>query len=165
MSSSDRRIFLSLLLAALPAACGFTPAYGPGGPAGAMMGRVAIDDPDSRAAFDLAGRLEERLGRAEAPVWQLGFSVTTQSVALGITSSNAITRYNIVGTANYALRRIDTGATVASGTVQNFTAYSASGTVVSTAASEKDAYRRLMRILADEMITDLVAGSSGWANP
>ncbi len=130
-----------------------------------MMGRVAIDDPGSKTAFDLVGRLEERLGRAAAPVWRLGFSITTESVALGITSSNTITRYNILGTASYALKRIDTGAAVASGKVQNFTSYSASGTVVSTAASERDAYARLMRILADQIVTDLVAGSADWATP
>lgn len=165
MSSSDRRAFLILLAAAPLAACGFTPAYGPAGPARAMMGRVAINDPGSRAAFDLVGRLEERLGRAEAPVWRLGFSIETRSVALGITSSNTITRYNIVGSVRYALRRIDTGATVASGKAQNFTSYSASGTVVSTAASERDAHARLMRILADQIVTDLVAGSADWAVP
>lgn len=154
-----------LLAAALPAACGFTPAYGPTGPARAMMGRVALDDPATRTAFDLVGRLEERLGRAKAPIWRLGFSIETKRVALGITSSNTITRYNIVGTASYALKRIDTGATVASGKAQNFTSYSASGTVVSTAASERDAHARLMRILADQIVTDLVAGSADWAVP
>lgn len=165
MSSSDRRAFLTLLAAAPLVACGFTPAYGPTGPARAMMGRIAIDDPGARTTFDLVGRLEERLGRAEAPAWRLGYSVSTEVVALGITSSNAITRYNIVGRVGYSLKRIDTGVTVASGQLQNFTSYSASGTVVSTAASERDAYARLMRILADEIVTDLVAGSAGWATP
>lgn len=165
MSSSDRRAFLTLLAAAPLAACGFTPAYGPAGPARAFMGRIAIDDPGARPSFDLVGRLEERLGRAEAPVWRLGYSISTEIVALGITSSNAITRYNIVGRVTFALKRIDTGATVTSGSAQNFTSYSAAGTVVATAASERDAYTRLMRILADAIVTDLIATSADWAGP
>ncbi len=165
MSSSDRRAFLTLLAAAPLAACGFVPAYGPAGPARALLGKVAIDDPHDKTAFELVGRLEERLGRTSTPVWLLGFAISTESVGLGITSSNTITRYNIVGDVSYSLRRADTGATVTTGYVQNFTSYSASGTVVSTASSERDAYARLMRILADQIVTDLVATSANWANP
>jgi LPS-assembly lipoprotein len=162
MSSSDRRTFL-LALAALPAACGFVPAYGPDGPARGLMGRISLADPADRNGFDLVGRLEERLGRAEAAAWHLDYAISTSSVGLGITSSNAITRYNIVGSVTYRLTPAGGGAPVTSGKVQNFTSYSASGTVVSTAASERDAYERLMRILADQIVTDLIATSAGWA--
>lgn len=165
MSSSDRRTFLTLLTALAGASCGFVPAYGPGGPARGLMGKVSVDDPNDKNSFDLVGRLEERLGRPEAATYRLSYSVTTQSVALGITPSNAITRYNLTGTVRYSLHPVGDDSVAASGVVRNFTSYSASGTVVSTAASERDAYLRLMRILADQIVTDLIAASAGWANP
>ena len=59
MSSSDRRIFLSLLAALPLAACGFTPAYGPSGPARGLLGRVRVDDPDGRAYEGIAVRVEQ----------------------------------------------------------------------------------------------------------
>lgn len=162
MSLSDRRAVL-FLLAALPAACGFVPAYGPAGPARGLTGRIGLDDPGDKNAFDLVGRLQERLGPAEAARWQLGYSIAVSRKGLGITSSNAITRYNVVGSVAYTLRDAATGAVVTSGTVRNFTSYSASGTVVSTAASERDANLRLMHILADQIVTDLIATSADWA--
>ncbi len=61
MSSSDRRTVLTLLAALPVAACGFVPAYGPNGPAKALMGRVRVDDPGDKRSFDLVARLEERL--------------------------------------------------------------------------------------------------------
>ncbi len=151
-------------MAALPlAACGFTPAYGPAGPARGMTGQIGIADPSDRDSFDLVGRLQERLGRSRNPRWQLGYSISVSRVGLGITSSNAITRYNVVGIVTYRLTEVATGRTATKGKVKNFTSYSASGTVISTAASEQDAHERLMRILADQIVTDLIATSAAWA--
>ena len=165
MSLSDRRSLLKFLAAGPLVACGFVPAYGPGGPAHDLDGRIRIDDPTTKNAFDLVGRLEERLGRANNAVWRLGYSISASKVGLGITSSNAITRYNVTGAVIYNLRPIAADQTLASGRVQNFTSYSASGTFVSTAASEHDAYERLMRLLADQIVTELIASSSSWAQP
>lgn len=165
MSSSDRRSFLALLAASPLAACGFTPAYGPGGPAAGLNRQIAIDDPFDKNGFDLVGRLEERLGRAKPGTWRLSYTITVNPVGLGITSTNAITRYNLLGAVTYAVHRIDNGAQATAGRVENFTSYSASGTIVSTTASERDAYERLMRILADQIVTDLIASSAGWAQP
>lgn len=160
MSSCDRRTFLALTAALAVAACGFEPAYGPGGAARELLGKVAIDGPTDKNGFDFVGRLEERLGRPEGATFALGYEITTKSVGLGITTSNAITRYEIVGSVGYTLRRRDSDQVVTSGTVKSFTSYSASGTVVSTNASERDAYVRLMRILADQVVTDLIAATS-----
>ena len=45
---------------------------------------------------------------------------------------------------------------VASGNVQNFTGYSATGSTVETLAGERDAQRRLMTILADQITIELL---------
>jgi LPS-assembly lipoprotein len=163
MSSSDRRTFLTLAAAGALSSCGFSPAFAPGGPAHGLTGRVLIDEPTTRNAFDFVARIEERLGRPEAPVWNLSYSITTESAALGITSANVITRYNLVGSVRFSLTRLDSGKVVHSGKVTSFTSYSASGTVISTSASERDANQRLMRILADQIISDMIASATDWA--
>ncbi len=64
MSSCNRR---TLILAPLAlAACGFTPAYAPGGAATRLMGTVRAADPSDKNGFDFVERIEERLGRPEA---------------------------------------------------------------------------------------------------
>ena len=148
MSSSDRRAFLTLLAASAVAACGFEPAYGPGGPASGLLGRVTVDAPDDRDAFDLVARLEDRLGRTRTPEFRLSYRIATKA--------------ELLGTVAFTLHDTATDATLTSGEVSSFTAYSAFGTSVATAASEGDAHRRLMRILADQIVTRLIATSADW---
>jgi LPS-assembly lipoprotein len=150
-----------VLLAPLAlAACGFTPAYAPGGPATALFGTVWVQDPTDKNGFDLVERLEERLGRPEAIRYDLSFTILTEVVGVGITTENEISRYNLKGAVDYTLTERSTGARVAGGRVQNFTAYSATGSTVAVLAAEEDAATRLMRILADQIVARLVAVSA-----
>ncbi len=162
MSSSDRRTVLSLLLALPLAACGFAPAYGPGGPARQLLGQVAIDPPSDKGGFDLVERLEERLGRNGNGAFRLGYTVITSEIGQGISPADAITRYRVDGSVSYSLARAD-GSVAAAGKVSGFSAYAASGTTVSTVSAREDAYQRLMVQLADRIVTQLIAksGSSG----
>jgi LPS-assembly lipoprotein len=151
----------SLLLAPLAlAACGFTPAYGPGGSAGKLTEAVWVQDPTDKNAFDLVERLEERLGRPENIRYDLAYTITTETVGVGITTDNKITRYNLKGVVDYALTDRATGDRVTGGRVQSFTAYSATGSTVAGLAAEEDAALRLMRILADQIVARLIAASA-----
>lgn len=163
MSSSDRRNFL-FLMAALPvAACGFAPAYGPGGAASGLQGRIRVDDPSDKNGFDLVERLEERLGRPEAPRYALSFAIVTKPIGVGITPENAIRRYNLTGSIDWGLTDIATGTRLSGGRVNSFTSYSATGSTVAGLAAEQDAAMRLMRLLADQIVTRLIATSAQWA--
>lgn len=153
---------LTLIVATPLAACGgFVPAFGPDSGARALLNRVAVADPTDKNAFDLVQRVEERLGRAVSPAYSLGYEIVTDEVDLGVTPANAITRYNVTGSVSFTLTDIATKSVVSSGTASTFTAFAASGTTVSTDASRADAYQRLMRLLADQVVTRLViaAGS------
>ncbi|WP_241427764.1 LPS assembly lipoprotein LptE [Fertoeibacter niger] len=152
------------MLAAL-AGCGFTPAYAPGGPAAELQGAVRVDNPTDKNAFDLVERLEERIGRPDGPRYALGYTITTAPIGVGITTENAITRYNLTGSVDWGLTEIGSGRRVTGGKVQNFTSYSATGSTVAGLAAEEDAAFRLMRILADQIVTNLIASSSAWATP
>lgn len=154
----SRRALLLLPLAL--AACGFSPAYGPGGSAGKLTETVWVQDPTDKNAFDLVERLEERLGRPEVIRYDLAYAITTESVGVGITGDNKITRYNLKGVVDYTLTERATDARVSGGRVQSFTAYSATGSTVAGLAAEEDAALRLMRILADQIVARLIAASS-----
>lgn len=163
MSSSDRRKFL-LLMAALPiAGCGFAPAYGTTGAASGLQGRIRVDDPSDKNGFDLVQRLEERLGRPEAPRYALSYKIVTKPIGVGVTPENAITRYNLTGSIEWGLTDSATGARLTGGSVNSFTAYSATGSTVAGLAAEQDAALRLMRLLADQIVTRLIATSGQWA--
>ncbi len=154
----SRRMMLMAPLAL--AACGFAPAYAPGGPATVLLGTVRAQDPTDKNGFDLVERLEERLGRLEDHRFDLTYTITTQAVGVGVTTDNEITRFNLRGAIDYTLSDHATGARLAGGRVQNFTAYSATGSTVAGLAAEEDAATRLMRILADQITARLIAVSA-----
>ena len=150
-----------LLLAPLAlAACGFTPAYAPGAGATSLLGAIWVQDPTDKNGFDLVERLEERLGRPENVRYDLAFTITTDTVGVGITKENEISRFNLKGVVDYTLTDRATGARVAGGKVQSFTAYFTTGSTVAVLAAEEDAATRLMRILADQIVARLVAATA-----
>lgn len=162
MSSSDttRRALLALLAAAPLAACGFTPVYGPGGAGDALRGRVAFQAPATAEGFRLRAQLEDRLGRVEQGEFLLSVNISIYETALAISSDTDVNRYNVVGAATYTLTRPGTEDPLTTGTVNTFTAYSASGTTVSTRQAQDAARQRLAIALADQIVTELLLSLS-----
>jgi LPS-assembly lipoprotein len=160
MSSSDRRTFLTLLVAAPLAGCGFAPVYAPGGAGLALRNRVLVAAPDTRLGFVLVSRLEARLGRADTAAFALDYTFSTSETGLAITGANDITRVNITGTVDFTLTDLATDSEILTDSVSTFAAYSTTGTSVATASAERDAQDRLMTALADQMVSRLLAASS-----
>ncbi|MFD3190347.1 LPS assembly lipoprotein LptE [Sedimentitalea sp. HM32M-2] len=155
MSWFDRRALLALPLAAAVAACGFQPVYAPGGTGGQLHGKIRVDAPEGVNTYLLVRRLEEQLGRAQAPDYRLSIVLATGLQGQAITASGDITFYSVLGSAEYTLRRLADEQVVATGTVDNFTGYSATGSTAETLAAQRDARERLMVILADQIAREL----------
>lgn len=160
MLSFNRRSVLALLALG---GCGFTPALGPGGAAEGLQGSIRAANPADKNAFDLVERLEERIGRPDSARFDLGYTITTRVIGVGITPENAITRYNLTGAVDWTLTERAMAQRVAGGRVENFTSYSATGSTVAGLAAEEDAAFRLMRILADQIVSRLIATSRDWS--
>lgn len=151
MLLSNRKFLLILPL--MLAACGFTPVYGTGGTGTQLQNSITVSEPSTRNAFLTTQRIEERLGRAAEPAYRLNLSVRTDLASLAVDREGSITRYNLLGFADYSLVEVATGRVITSGSVDNFTGYSAAGTTVATLAAERDAQKRLMVLLADQIVT------------
>jgi LPS-assembly lipoprotein len=147
------------------AACGFTPAYAPGGGGTALQNAILAAEPRDKASFDFVERLEERLGPSDHPSYELDYKITQTAVGVGITTDNAITRYNLTGAIEWELKDVITGTRLTGGKTDNFTSYSATGSTVAGLAAQEDAAQRLMRLLADQIVTQLLATSGQWITP
>lgn len=150
----SRTLFFVLAVSA----CGFEPVNT--GPASALRSSVAIAEPEDRNAFLLVQRLEERLGRSSIPAFALDHTIRVSAKSLGIDAEGDVRRFNLVGQVDWTLREIETGEVRASGVVENFTGYSATGTTVATLTAERDARQRLMVILADQIVQRIQAQAS-----
>ena len=147
-----------LLLGALAlAACGFSPVYGPGGAGGKLFGQIRAADPSTPDEFTFAGRIAERLGPDQAARFALAYNLRIAVVSQAITSEEVTTRYSLNGTADFVLTETASGAEVTRGQVSTFTSYSTTGTTIATMSAEQDAHDRLARMLADQVVTRLLA--------
>ena len=153
MSLFDRRTFL-LSLTAL-AGCGFEPVYGPSGSGTGLGGRITVAPPTDEEGFALVNRLKEQLGPATAPDLTLTADIRLQEESLGFLPDGTISRFNVLGKVSWALTGTD-GSTALSGNERSFTSYSATSTTVATIFAQRDARRRLMVILADRIVADIL---------
>ncbi|WP_424975866.1 LPS assembly lipoprotein LptE [Dinoroseobacter sp. S124A] len=163
MSLSDRRTFLLALPAAALAGCGFTPVYAPGSEATNLQGTVRMDDPTNEDSFDIVRQIEQRLGRPTAPIYGLTITPSVDEESLSIVGSRDITRFNLIGRADFAMRSLADNRVLLAGEVDSFTSYSATGTTVSTLTAERDARTRLMINLANLVVTRLIASPESLA--
>lgn len=144
-----RRSVLALMLVS---GCGFVPALGTDSPARGLMGAVRADSPTTQADYDFVARIEERLGRSDQPKYDLRFKIVIEKEGVGITAEGATTRYVLTGSAEWALIDAVSGDLLASATVRNFAGWSATGSTIAGLAAEEDAQRRLVRLLADQVV-------------
>lgn len=147
----------ALAVALLAAGCGFAPVYGPGGAGTRLHGQVRVADPQTADDYAFLRRLTERLGPAETGRYDLAYTLRVAVLPQAITPDEVTTRFSLNGTATYRLTDSATGATVAQGEVSNFTSHSTVGTVIATNAAEQDARNRLAVMLADQVVTRLLA--------
>lgn len=157
MSSFKRRSLLLSLLAL--GGCGFTPVFGTGpeGQGSNLRGRIDVAAPVDEEGFELAKRLEDRLGLPQAADLSLTADIRISEEAVGFLPDGEISRFNVVGRVDWRLSRIGDGVGIATGSERSFTSYSATSTTVATTFAQRDARRRLMVILADRIVTDLLA--------
>ena len=156
MWSPDRRALILGLLALT--GCGLQPVHGPGGGGSRLFGKVRPRDPDTPLDFIFNRRLAERLGPEDAAIYDLDYRITAGVVAQAITPDEVTTRFSLNGTADFALTGPG-GAVITQGRVSSFTSYSTTGTTISTLAAEGDARERLALMLADQVVTRLLAAA------
>jgi LPS-assembly lipoprotein len=149
MSWSD---LLRVAAFCLVAGCGFTPVYGPGGPGAALRDAVTVEAGETVLDYRLRVALEDRLGTGSA--YRLAVATRVDEVQAAVTSEGTITRFNLVGVAEWVLRDA-AGAEVARGEVRGLTGYLTTGSTVATEAAARDASGRLAVILADQIVARL----------
>ena len=156
MWSPDRRAALLGLLAL--SACGLTPVYGPEGAGRRLFGKVRPRDPQSYQDFAFNRRLAERLG-GEGDGLDLDYRINVGVVPQAITPDQVTNRYALNGTADFVLTD-PAGRVLTQGRVSSFTSYATTGTTIATLTAEGDARARLAEMLADQVVTRLLAASA-----
>ena len=148
MLLSDRRAFLLAALAL--AGCGFAPVHGRSSKSLIVRNAVLVQAPKNRAEFELVRNLDILLGPATAKQYDLRYKLSVEEQVIVVSAAQEINRFSLVGVLNFSLEDAD-GVVFLSKTAKSFTGYSATGTTVATERSKRDAYDRLMVILAKQV--------------
>lgn len=135
--------------------CGFRPVYGSGGPGRALRGAVRLADPVSRADYQFVAAFEESLGRPDAARFDLAYTIAQREVGGGVLQDFGATRVQIFGTVDFTVTEPGTGIERATGRIEANTVYSTTGTQLASLTAAEDAQLRLMRMLADGLVTRL----------
>lgn len=152
-----RRTLLGVMFLLSLSACGFAPVFGPEGQDSDLRGRIDVAVPGDEEGFDFVKRLEDRLGLPQAADLSLTADIRIGQESVGFLPDGEISRFNVIGEVDWRVARVGDGSVVVSGSERSFTSYSATSTTVATEFAERDARRRLMVILADRVVTDLLA--------
>jgi LPS-assembly lipoprotein len=160
----SKRHLMMMTVAVALTGCGFTPVYAPGGAAEGLSGQISFADPTSRNEQLLVRHLEQRLGAGINGPYRLTYDLQVDQQRMAVTTNNTTARFNLIGRASYQLTDASGEQVLADGTATQFTGYSASGTTVATRAAEQDAHARLMVILGDQIVAQLLAQSSSLPN-
>lgn len=155
MSSFNRRAVLAGLGGLALAGCGFSPVYAPGGTGRALRGAVRATDPVTRRDFQFVAALEDALGRPEGARFDLDYRLTVTQIEAGRVQGLGATRIILSGALDFTLT--ETGMTRSQGQVRAETAYSTLSTQLATQTAAEDADLRLMRMLADTLVSRLLA--------
>ena len=145
---SNRRGFLLAALAL--AGCGFVPVNGISSKSQMLRNTVLVQAPTNRVEFELVRNLEVQLGQATSKLYDLRYKLNVDEDIIIVSAAQEINRFSLVGVLEYSLVDND-GMVLLSRTAKSFTGYSATGTTVATQRSKRDAYDRLMVILAKQV--------------
>ena len=150
--SSRRGFFLAALALA---GCGFAPVNGVNSKSQMLRNTVLVQAPTNRVEFELVHNLEVQLGQATSKLYDLRYKLSVDEDIIVFSAAQEIDRYSLVGLLEYSL--VDSGGVVLlTETAKSFTGYSATGTTVATQRSKRDAYDRLMVILAKQVSNSLL---------
>ena len=150
-----------LALIGLLAACGFHPLYGrPAGDAGVtpQLAQIFIEPIADRIGQVLHNQLRDRLtpnGVPLQPRYRLNVGLDFAKSPVAVQKDESVTRLNLTVRARYVLADARNGTTVSSGTTRSVAAFNVVRSDFATLSAERDAERRAVRDVGDEISTRL----------
>lgn len=156
----SKRHLIMMTVAVALTGCGFTPVYAPGGAADGLKGQISFSAPSTRDDQLLVRHLEQQLGHTTAGRFQFKYTLKVDQQRMAVAANNTTARFNLIGKVDYQLIDPTSETVLISGSVTQFTGYSATGTTVATRAADEDARARLMVILGDQVVAQLLAKSA-----
>ncbi len=142
--------------------CGFQPLYAPSAPQAASpidrMAAIRIAPMPDRIGQQMHNLLRDRLnprGQPGDPAYRLDVRLSESRRELGIRKDETATRANLILSARFTLREIDSKRVLLQETARSVNSYNILTSQFATAFSEADARERALRELSESIRTRL----------
>lgn len=156
------RVFVIFLLFLWTTSCGFTPVYEPGSQSKDTLADISVAPPrGNRANYLFVRELESRIGRNLNGGKRLEHSIRLSEQGLGAFGRER-NRVQIVGNVTYTVVSVDDNRSLFRGGVSNFVTFIVEDNITSSVRA--DSMERLMKILVDQTVTQVMARLSEPAN-
>ena len=154
MSSYKRIIgFWALLLLG---ACGFEPVYAQSTSTNSVRNNFDLSAPTDRRTYQFYHNLKGQISDNPQVQYALSYTISQSATNAATDADGKSHRGVLKGSLAYRITGKINGETVKTGNVKGFTSYSALASSVASDAAGRDATIRLMKILSDNLVDELM---------
>ena len=155
----DKKKYLfALLLGVFVAACSFEPAWmAKDQKAKILWQNIDLKEPKTSNEFHLNRHLASRLGKAEDSELFLKYELFTETKRAALSFDGKANRIRIHGEVKFSVVQNGDNIILISSIVKDSVGYSDAILAVTDQASERDAYARLMVLLGDRIVDELLS--------
>ena len=147
-----------LLFGVFIASCSFEPAWiAKDNKTKILWQRVDIKEPITSNEFRLNRYLASRIGDAKDAEFSLEYELFTETKRTALSFDGKAYRIRILGEIKFSLLHSEKDTVLLSSSVKDSLGYSDAILAVTDQASERDAYKRLMVLLGDRMVDELLS--------
>ena len=152
-----KKYIFSLLLSIFITSCSFEPAWISGNNKSKILWqKLDLKEPKTSNEFRLNRYLVSRLGEAKGAEFFLEYELFTDTKRTALSFDGKAYRIRIHGEVKFRLIHSISNAILVSSSVKDSLGYSDAILAVTDQASERDAYARLMVLLGDKIVDELL---------
>lgn len=152
-----KKYIFSILVSVLIAGCSFEPAWIAGNnKAKTFWQKIDLKEPKTSNEFRLNRYLVSRVGDAEDAEFLLKYELFTKTKRTALSFDGKAYRIRIHGEVKFSLIHNSRNVVLISSSVKDSLGYSDAILAVTDQASERDAYERLMVLLGDKIVDELL---------
>ena len=153
-----KKYIFSILVSVFIAGCSFEPAWIAGNnKAKTFWQKIDLKEPITSNEFRLNRYLASRIGDAEDAEFFLEYELFTETKRTALSFDGKAYRIRILGEVKFSLLHSEKDTILLSSSVKDSLGYSDAILAVTDQASERDAYKRLMVLLGDRMVDELLS--------
>ena len=137
-------------------ACGFEPVYAQSTSTNSVRNNFDLSAPTDRGTYQFYHNLKGQISDNPQAQYALSYTISQSATNSATDADGKSHRGVLKGSLAYRITRKINGETVKTGDVKGFTSYSALASSVASDAAGRDATKRLMKILSDNLVDELM---------